>query len=111
MVAASTAVAIGQRGSAAAPAGSDPPVPPTPVLIDSLMGWRQHNALLLDRSANPCVGESVLASSQASEALLPGIWLRWVALAPQWPMSRIAASTTQNQSQPLSPRPGVYKSK
>jgi hypothetical protein len=39
----------------------------------------------------------------ASEARLPGIWLRWVALAPQCPISSSAASATQNQSQPLSP--------
>jgi hypothetical protein len=46
----------------------------------------------------------------ASEACLPGIWVRWLALAPQCPMSSSAASTTQNQSQPVSPRPGVYNS-
>jgi hypothetical protein len=51
------------------------------------------------------------AGTYASEARLPGIWFRWVALAPQCPISSSAASTTQNQSQPLSPRPGVYNSR
>jgi hypothetical protein len=49
---------------------------------------------------------SVLVS-QAVEARLPGIWLRWVAPAAQWPRSRRAAMTTQNQSHPVRPRPGV----
>jgi hypothetical protein len=40
MVAASTAVAIGQRGSAAAGVGSGAVVSPTPVLVDPLMEFR-----------------------------------------------------------------------
>jgi transposase-like protein len=55
-------------------------------------------------------GQSVPDRAHASEARRPGIWFRWVAPAAQCPMSRIAASTTQNQSQPVSPRPGVYSS-
>jgi hypothetical protein len=59
-------------------------------------------------------GDSYLsrpANIYAPEARLPGTWFRWVALAPQCPMSSSAASATQNQSQPLSPRPGVYSSR
>ena len=55
-------------------------------------------------------GQSVPDRAHASEARRPGIWFRWVAPAAQCPMSRIAASPTQNQSQPVSPRPGVYSS-
>jgi hypothetical protein len=43
----------------------------------------------------------------AAEGRLPGIWFRWVAPAAQCPMSRSPAKTTQNQSHPVSPRPGV----
>jgi hypothetical protein len=74
-----------------------------------LEGYRRQ----IDQRIIPALGRIPVRrlDVQASEGRLPGSWLRWVALAPQCPMSRIAASTTQNQSQPLSPRPGVYSSR
>jgi hypothetical protein len=57
------------------------------------------------RSRLPCFVSGV--PDQAAEVRRPGSWLRWVAPAAQWPMSKSPAMTTQNQSHPVRPRPGL----
>src|SRR5215211_8550563 len=69
------------------------------------------NEAVRDRPCATCTSLPCQVRPHACEGRLPGIWFRWVALAPQCPRSSNAASTTQNQSQPLSPRPGVYNSR
>ena len=87
-------------GRAAGPAPR-PPRPPGPGGAPPAGGtpawpWGDHRT----------PGPGVAAQSRAR----PGRWLRWLAPAPQWPMSSSPASATQNQSQPVTPRPGVYSS-